>query len=116
MTGLVKGCVTTPDDIALSFDRMRNIEETDATAKTMTAQAGVTMQRAQEAADEAGLFFPIDIGARGACEVGGFVSTNAGGTKVIRFGMTRDCVLGLEAVLADSFFRKVSVGVFRTAT
>ena len=101
LTGLVQGSVTNPDDIAVSFGRMNNIEETDATAKTMTAQAGVTMQRAQEAADKAGLFFPVDIGARGACEVGGFVSTNAGGTKVIRYGMTRDCVLGLEAVLAD---------------
>ena len=100
-TGLVQGCSTTADDIALSFARMTHIEETDPAAQTMTAQAGVTMQRAQEAADAAGLFFPIDIGAKGSCEVGGFVSTNAGGTKVIRYGMTRDSVLGLEAVLAD---------------
>jgi FAD/FMN-containing dehydrogenase len=80
---------------------MNSIEEVDPTAQTMIAEAGVTMQRAQEAADSAGLFFPVDIGARGSCEVGGFVSTNAGGTKVIRYGMTRDSVLGLEAVLAD---------------
>lgn len=101
LTNLVQACATTPDDIALSFMRMKQIEETDAAAQTMTAQAGVTMQQAQAAADAAGLFFPIDIGASDTCEVGGFVSTNAGGSKVIRYGMTRDAVLGLEAVLAD---------------
>jgi len=100
-TNLVQACSTTGDDIALAFGRMSEIEETDPVAQTMTVQAGVIMQRAQEAADSAGLFFPIDIGARDSCEVGGFVSTNAGGTKVIRYGMTRDSVLGLEAVLAD---------------
>lgn len=100
-TNLVQACSTTADDVAISFGRMNKIEETDPTAQTMTVQAGATMQRVQEAADAAGLFFPVDIGARGSCEVGGFVSTNAGGSKVIRYGMTRDSVLGLEAVLAD---------------
>ena len=80
---------------------MNRIEELDSTAQTMIAQAGVTMQQAQESADAAGLFFPVDIGARESCMVGGNVSTNAGGTKVIRYGMTRESVLGLEAVLAD---------------
>jgi FAD/FMN-containing dehydrogenase len=94
-TNLVQACSTTPDDIALSLARMADIEEIDPVAQTMTLQAGVTMQRAQESADQAGLFFPVDIGARGTCETGGFVSTN------IRYGMTRDCVLGLEVVLAD---------------
>ena len=101
LTNLVQACATTANDIAVSFDNMNAIEEVDATALTMTAEAGVTMREAQQAAEASGLFFPIDIGARDACEVGGFVSTNAGGTKVIRYGMTRDCVLGLEAVLAD---------------
>ena len=101
LTGLVQGCHTTPDDIALSLEKMNSIEELDTTAHTMTVQAGVTMQQAQEAADEKGLFFPDDIGARNTCMLGGNVSTNAGGTKVIRYGMMRDSVLGLEAVLAD---------------
>lgn len=101
LTGLVQGCHTTPDDIALSLEKMNSIEELDTTAHTMTVQAGVTMQQAQEAADGKGLFFPVDIGARGNCMLGGNVSTNAGGTKVIRYGMMRDSVLGLEAVLAD---------------
>lgn len=100
-TNLVQGCATTPDDIALSFEKMDLVEEVDDTAQTMTVQAGVTMQAAQEAADKRNLFFPVDIGARGTCMVGGNVSSNAGGTKVIRFGMMRESILGLEAVLAD---------------
>ncbi len=101
LTGLVQGCQTNSDDIALSLARMNQIEEFDRTAHTMTVQAGVTMQQAQEAADAEGLFFPVDIGARDNCMLGGNVATNAGGTKVIRYGMMRDSVLGLEAVLAN---------------
>ncbi len=101
LTNLVQGCATTPDDIALSFEKLNAIEEIDTTAHTMTAQAGVTMLAAQEAADAEELFFPVDIGARGTCMLGGNVSSNAGGTKVIRYGMMRDSVLGLEVVLAD---------------
>lgn len=101
LTNLVKGCATEPPDIALSLERLNAIEETDVVARTMTVQAGVTMQAAQQAAEAQGLFFPVDIGARGECQLGGNVSTNAGGTKVIRYGMMRDSVLGLEAVLAD---------------
>ncbi len=101
LTGLVQGCQTTSEDIALSLGKMNTIEELDTTAHTMTVQAGVTMRDAQEAADEKGLFFPVDIGARDNCMLGGNVATNAGGTKVIRYGMMRDSVLGLEAVLAD---------------
>jgi FAD/FMN-containing dehydrogenase len=100
-TNLVQGCATTPADIVLSLEKMNRMEGIDPTARTLTAEAGVTMQEAQEAADRAGLFFPVDIGARSNCQLGGMVSTNAGGTKVIRYGMTRDVVLGLEAVLAD---------------
>lgn len=101
LTNLVQGCATTPDDIALSFERLNAIEELDTMAHTMTVQAGVTMLAAQEAADAEDLLFPVDIGARGTCMLGGNVATNAGGTKVIRYGMMRDSVLGLEAVLAD---------------
>ena len=101
VTNLVQACATTPEDVALSLERLSEIEEIDTVAHTMTAQSGVTMRQAQEAADEAGLFFPVDIGARDSCMLGGNVATNAGGTKVIRYGMMRDSVLGLEAVLAD---------------
>jgi FAD/FMN-containing dehydrogenase len=101
MTNLVLGATTGPDDIALSFEKMSQIEAIDPVSQTMTVQAGVTMQVAQESADAAGLYFPVDIGARANCMLGGNVSTNAGGTRVIRYGMIRDSVLGIEAVLAD---------------
>ena len=100
-TNLVQGCATTADDIVISLEKMNTIEELDRSARTIVAQAGVTMQAAQQAAADVGLLFPVDTGARSNCMLGGMVSTNAGGTKVIRYGMTRDSVLGLEAVLAD---------------
>ncbi len=100
-TNLVQGCATTAADVVLSLEKMNAIEEIDTRSRTMTAQAGVTLQDAQDAADGKDLFFPVDFGARTNCQLGGMVSTNAGGTKVIRYGMARDSVLGLEAVLAD---------------
>ena len=100
-TGLVDGQNTTRDDIVLSLERMNRIEEIDTAGRTMTVQAGAPLQVIQEAADGEGLYFPVDLGARGSCTIGGNVSTNAGGNGVIRYGMTRDNILGLEAVLAD---------------
>jgi len=67
----------------------------------MTVNAGTPLQVIQEAADDAGFIFPLDLGARGTCNIGGNISTNAGGNQVLRFGMTRALVLGLEAVMAD---------------
>ncbi|MDH5455973.1 MAG: FAD-binding oxidoreductase, partial [Gammaproteobacteria bacterium] len=101
MTNLVQGCATSPDDVVLSLERLNAIEGLDRLAGTLTAQSGVTLQAAQEAAADAGLFFPVDIGARANCQLGGLAASNAGGNKVIRYGMTRDTVLGLEAVLPD---------------
>jgi FAD/FMN-containing dehydrogenase len=101
MTNLVQGCATTPDDIVLSLKRLNRIEDVDPSAGVLTAQAGATLQQAQDAAAAEDLFFPVDIGARGNCQLGGLVASNAGGNKVIRYGMTRDTVLGLEAVLPD---------------
>src|SRR5207247_10767896 len=68
---------------------------------TMTVKAGTPLETIQKAADEAGLFFPLDLGSRGSCAIGGNLSTNAGGNRVIRYGMTRELVLGLEVVLPD---------------
>lgn len=101
LTGLVQGCNGTEADVVLSLERMNRIEEIDPVGRTMTVQAGVPLQLLQEAAEKHGLIFPVDLGARGSCQIGGNVSTNAGGNRVIRFGMTRDNVLGLEAVMAD---------------
>ena len=101
LTGLVEGAVTEPSDLVLSLERMNAIEEVNARERTMTVQAGVVLEAVQNAADDVGLMYPLDIGGRGSCTVGGNIATNAGGNRVIRYGMTRDMVLGVEAVLAD---------------
>ncbi|WP_397448444.1 FAD-binding oxidoreductase [Pseudomonas sp. NA-150] len=101
MTGLAGGAVPRTTDIALSLERMRGIEEIDAAAATISVWAGTTLQDIQQAALDAGFLFPLDLGARGSCQIGGNIATNAGGNAVIRYGMTRDLVLGLEVVLAD---------------
>ena len=101
MTGLAGGAVPRETDIALSLERLRGIEEIDPAAATISVWAGTTLEEIQQAAIEAGFLFPLDLGARGSCQIGGNIATNAGGNAVIRYGMTRDLVLGLEVVLAD---------------
>ncbi len=101
LTGLAGGAVPIAGGIAISLERMRRIEEVDVAASTITVEAGAPLQAVQDAADAAGLLFPLDIGSRGSCQIGGNISTNAGGNRVLRFGMARDLVLGFEAVLAD---------------
>ncbi|WP_082883367.1 FAD-binding oxidoreductase [Caballeronia calidae] len=97
MTGLAGGAIARGDEIALSLARFAGIEEIDAASATMTARAGTTLQAAQEAASAAG----FELGARGSCQIGGNLATNAGGNRVIQSGTARDQVLGLEAVLAS---------------
>ena len=101
LTGLVDGSHADPGEIAISLERMNAIEEVDESGPAMTVQAGVVLQTIQRRAEAAGLLFPLDLGARGSAMIGGLISTNAGGNRVIRYGMTRNLVLGLEAVLAD---------------
>ncbi len=100
-SGLAQGIHKTGDELGLSLERMNNIEEIDVHNRTMTVQAGCILQTAAEASEEEGLLLPLDLGARGSATVGGTVATNAGGNRVIRYGMMRDMVLGLEVVLAD---------------
>ena len=101
LTGLVGGTVPAETELGLSLERMTAIEEVDVATRTMLVEAGAPLQAIQTCADEHDLLFPLDLGARGSCTIGGNVATNAGGNRVIRYGMTRDMVLGLEAVLAD---------------
>jgi FAD/FMN-containing dehydrogenase len=101
MTGLAGGSTPRATDIALSLQRLTGIEDIDPAAMTLTVRAGTTLENIQLAAADAGLLFPLDLGARGSCQIGGNIATNAGGNAVIRYGMTRDLVLGLEVVLAD---------------
>jgi len=101
LTGLCGGARPEAGWVALSLERMVGVEEIDDAGATMTVRAGTPLEAVQRAADEAGFLFPLDLGARGSCAIGGNLSTNAGGNRVIRYGMVRDMVLGLEVVLAD---------------
>ncbi len=101
LTGMVGGALPRPDCIILSMERMREIEEVDLAASTMTVQAGVPLEVVQKHAAEMGLFFPLDLGSRGSALIGGNIATNAGGNRVLRYGMMRELVLGLEVVLPN---------------
>jgi FAD/FMN-containing dehydrogenase len=106
MTGLVRATMPLAGEVVLSMERMNAIEEVDTGGGVVITQTGVPLQRLQERVGENGFMFPLDLGARGSCTIGGNISTNAGGNRVIRYGMTRDLVLGLEAVLADGTILK----------
>lgn len=101
LTGLVRGQEANADELQISFERMRAIEAIDPIGRTITVGAGTPLQAVHEAVAEHGLIYGVDLSARGSCTIGGNIATNAGGNTVIRYGMTRDNVLGLEAVLAD---------------
>ncbi len=101
LTGLVKGGYASGKEVQVSLERMRAIESIDPVGRTMVVEAGVPLEAVHDALAEHGLTYGVDLGARGSCTIGGNISTNAGGNTVIRYGMTRENVLGLEAVLAD---------------
>jgi FAD/FMN-containing dehydrogenase len=102
-TGLCGGATpdTTGDEIVVSLARMQRVRALDTANATITVEAGLPLAAVQDAAAGAGLFFPLSLASEGSCTIGGNLSTNAGGTAVLRFGNTRDLTLGLEAVLAD---------------
>jgi len=100
-TGLVGGTTATLSDVVLSTGRLLGIDPIDPEQPMIVAGAGVTLHAIQDAARDAGFRVGIDLGARGSCTIGGNVATNAGGGNVLRFGMIRRDVVGLEVVLAD---------------
>jgi FAD/FMN-containing dehydrogenase len=95
----------TPDEsgsqLVLSLRRLNRIREIDAANFSMTVEAGCVLATIQQAAEAAERYFPLSLGSEGSCQIGGNLATNAGGLNVVRFGMTRDLVLGIEAVLPD---------------
>jgi FAD/FMN-containing dehydrogenase len=101
LTGLCGGARPEDGWVALSMERMVGVEEIDGDSATMTVRAGTPLEAVQRAASDAGFYFALDLGARGSCAIGGNLSTNAGGNRVIRYGMARELVLGLEWVLPD---------------
>ncbi len=98
-TGLVGGQIAMNGEVLVLLRRMRRVRAISALDNTLVADAGVTLAEAQDAAASVDRLFPLSIGSEGSCQIGGVVSTNAGGVNVIRYGNMRDLVLGIEAVL-----------------
>ncbi|MGB5627548.1 MAG: FAD-binding oxidoreductase [Woeseiaceae bacterium] len=101
LTNCVQAVEPNLDDIVLSTEKMTGILEIDKIGGTAVVEAGAVLQTVQETVANEGMCFPLDLGARGSCTIGGNIATNAGGINVLRYGMTRNLVLGLEAVMAD---------------
>jgi FAD/FMN-containing dehydrogenase len=100
-TGLVGGQTPHNGEVVISMRRMDRIREVDTASNTMTCEAGVVLQVAQQRAGEVDRLFPLSLGAEGSCTIGGNLSTNAGGTTALAYGVAREMALGLEVVLAD---------------
>jgi D-lactate dehydrogenase (cytochrome) len=100
-TGLVGGQTPHNGEVVVSLRRMDKIRDVDAESNTMTCEAGVVLQVAQQRAADADRLFPLSLGAEGSCTIGGNLSTNAGGTAALAYGVAREMALGLEVVLAD---------------
>jgi FAD/FMN-containing dehydrogenase len=101
LTGLVNGADAATGELVLSLESMNAIERVDVPGRSMRVQAGAKLGSVQREAENHGMVFPLDLGARDSATVGGNISTNAGGLRVLRYGMMRNLVLGVEAVLAD---------------
>jgi FAD/FMN-containing dehydrogenase len=102
-TGLVQGAVPTEagDEVIINLSRMNKIEEIDLVNSSLVCQAGATLKSVQDAAIDVNRLFPLSIGSEGTCQIGGNLSTNAGGIHVMRYGMARELVLDIEAVLPN---------------
>src|SRR6266403_1968970 len=100
-TGLVGGQTPHNGEVVISMRRLDKIREVDAASNAMTCEAGVVLQVAQQQASAIDRLFPLSLGAEGSCTIGGNLSTNAGGTAALAYGVAREMALGLEVVLAD---------------
>lgn len=100
-TNLVGSTETVGDEVLISMEKMNQILEVDQGSRTITVSSGVILETIQDAARDKDLLFPLNFGAKGTAQIGGIISTNAGGLRVLKYGMTRNLVLGIEAVLAN---------------
>ena len=112
-TGLSAAAVATNGEFVVAFDRMNKILDFNATDQTVVCQSGVVTQQLQEFAESKGLFYPVDFASAGSSQIGGNISTNAGGIKVIRYGMTRDWVLGLVVVTGGGEVLELNQGLVK---
>jgi len=115
-TGLSGGAVATNGEIVLSLDRLNHISNFNPIDRTLSCGAGVITQQLQEYALEQGLYYPVDFASAGSSQIGGNIATNAGGIKVLKYGLTRDWVVGITAVTATGEILKLNNGLVKNAT
>lgn len=115
-TGLSGGAVAAAGEIVLSLERMTTIYPVDTIARTVRCEAGTITERIQSAAADVGLLFPIDFASRGSSQIGGNIATNAGGIRVLRYGNTRDWVLGLTVVTGTGEILELNGDLFKNNT
>ena len=101
LTNLVGSTISNKTQVVISLEKMNRIIEVDESAKTITCESGVIIEDIINAVKDKNLLLPLNFGARGSAQIGGAVSTNAGGLRVFKYGMTRNLVMGIEAVLPD---------------
>ncbi|MDP2139503.1 MAG: FAD-binding oxidoreductase [Gammaproteobacteria bacterium] len=115
-TGLSGGAVATSGEVVVAFDRMNRILDFDATDRQVVCQPGVVTEQLQNFAEEKGLFYPVDFASSGSSQLGGNVATNAGGIKVIKYGLTRDWVAGMKVVTGSGELLDLNKGLVKNAT
>lgn len=115
-TGLSGGAIAGNGEIVVSFEKMNQILDFNAEDRLVTCQAGVVTEVLQDFAKEQGLFYPVDFASAGSSQIGGNVSTNAGGIKVIRYGLTRDWVAGMRVVTGRAELLDCNAGLVKNAT
>ena len=115
-TGLSGGAVAREGEVVVSFDKMNEILDFNRTESTVTVQPGVITQSLQEYAESQGLFYPVDFASAGSSHIGGNIATNAGGIKVLRYGMTREWIAGLKLVTGNGDVLDVNKGLVKNAT
>ncbi len=115
-TGLSGAAVATNSEVVVAFDYMNKIVDFNAIDREVTCQAGVITKQLQTFAEEKGLYYPVDFASSGSSQIGGNIATNAGGIKVIRYGMTRNRVAGLKVVTGTGDILELNKGLTKNAT
>jgi len=115
-TGLSGGAIASAGEVVVSFERMNRLHDFNATDRTVMCEAGVITQTLQDFARQQGLYYPVDFASSGSSQIGGNIATNAGGIKVIRYGLTRDWVAGLKVVTGKGDVLEFNKGLVKNAT
>src|SRR4249919_505266 len=115
-TGLSGGAVATNGELVVNLERMRRVLDFDPVDRTLTVEAGIPLQAAQEVAREHGLQYPVDYASRGTATIGGSIATNAGGVRVLRYGNTREWIAGLKLVTGTGDLLDLNRGLLKNSS